>query len=89
MAIRAGVNRYLTSETAGKTFCIITDPIFKTANKSLNAKLKKKIKESGTSKVEHHASLDASIQPEDIQKCYESGVFACDSPISLLRVNWF
>ena len=84
VAIRAGINRYLTSETVGKTFSIITDPIFKTANKSLNAKLKK-IKESGTSKVKHHAS----IQPEDIQKCYESGVFADDSPISLLRVNWF
>ena len=38
-----------------------------------------------TSKVKHHAN----IQPEDIQKCYESGVFAGDSPISLLRVNWF
>ena len=84
VAIRAGINRYLTSETVGKTFSIITDPIFKTANKSLNAKLKK-IKESGTSKVKHHAS----IQPEDIQKCYESDVFAGDSPISLLRVNWF
>ena len=85
VAIRAGINRYLTSETVGKTFSIITDPIFKTANNSLNAKLKKKIKKSGTSKVKHHAS----IQPENIQKCYESGVFAGDSPISLLRVNWF
>ena len=84
VAIRAGINRYLTSETVGKTFSIISDPIFKTANKSLNAKLKK-IKESGTSKVKHHAS----IQAEDIQKCYESGVFGGDSPISLLRVNWF
>ena len=71
VAIRAGINRYLTSETVGKTFSILTDPIFKTANNSLNAKLKK-IKESGTSKVKHHAS----IQPKDIQKCYESGVFA-------------
>ena len=84
VAIRVGINRYLTSETVGKTFSIITDPILKTANKSLNAKLKK-IKESGTSKVKHHAS----IQPEDIQKCYESGVFARDSPMLLLRVNWF
>ena len=46
-AMRTGINRYLTSETVGKTFSIITDPIFKTANKSLNAKLRKKIKESG------------------------------------------
>ena len=84
VAIRAGINRYLTSETVGKTFSIISDPIFKTANKSLNAKLKK-IKECGTSKVKHHSS----ISTEDIQKCYDSGIFGDDSPISLLRVNWF
>ena len=83
MAIRAGINRYLTSEIIGKKFSITCDPIFKKANKSLNAKLKK-IKESGELKVKH-----ASIQAEDIRKCYESGVFGGDSPISLLRVNWF
>ena len=84
VAIRAGINRYLTSETVGKTFSIISDPIFKTANKSLNAKLKK-IKECGSSKVKHHSSIPS----EDIQKCYESGIFGDDSPLSLLRVNWF
>ena len=66
VAIRAGINRYLISERVGKTFSIISDPIFKTANKSLNAKLKK-IKECGSSKVKHHSS----ISPEDIQKCYK------------------
>ena len=84
MAIRAGLNRYLTSDKVGKTFSIISDLVFKTANKSLNAKLKK-IRESGTSKVKHHSS----IQPKDIQKCYDSGVFGDDSPLALLRVNWF
>ena len=84
VAIRAGINRYLTSETVGKTFSIISDPIFKTANKSLNAKLKK-FKECGSSKVKHHSSIPS----EDIQKCYESGIFGDDSPLSLLRVNWF
>ena len=84
IAIRAGINRYLTSETVGKTFSIISDPVFKIANRSLNAKLKK-IKEGGTSKVKHHSS----IAPEDIQKCYVSGIFGDDSPIPLLRVNWF
>ena len=84
IAIRAGINRYLTSETVGKTFSIISDPVFKTANRSLNAKLKK-IKEGGMSKVKHHSS----IPPEDIQKCYVSGIFGDDSPISLLRVTWF
>ena len=54
------IKPYLTSEKVGKTFSIIADPVFKTANKSLNAKLKK-IKESGASKVKHHSS----IQPED------------------------
>ena len=29
VAIRAGINRYLTSERIGKTFSIISDPIFK------------------------------------------------------------
>lgn len=84
VAIRAGLNRYLTSDKVGKAFSIIADPVFKTANKSLNAKLKK-IKESGASKVKHHSS----IQPEDIQKCYDSGVFGDDSRLALLRVNWF
>ena len=50
----------------------------------MNAKLKK-FKESGSSKDKHHAN----IQPEDIQRCYVSDVFAGDSSISLLRVNWF
>lgn len=84
VSIRAGINRYLTSEKIGKTFSIITDPVFKTANMSLNAKLKK-IKESGLSKVKHHPA----IQPEDIKKCFDTGVFGDDSPLSLLRVNWF
>ena len=84
VAIGAGLNRYLTSDKVGRSFSIIADPVFKTANKSLNAKLKK-IKESGTSKVKHHSS----IQPEDIQKCSVSGVFGDDSPLALLRVNWF
>jgi hypothetical protein len=56
VAIRAGINRYLTSERVGKTFSIISDPIFKTVNKSLNAKLKK-IKECGSSKASE-ASLE-------------------------------
>ncbi|CAB4034835.1 Hypothetical predicted protein [Paramuricea clavata] len=37
------------------------------------------------SKVKHHSI----IPPEDIQKCYESGIFGDYSPLSLLRVNWF
>ena len=74
----------MTSDKVGKTFSIIPDPVFKTAKKSLNAKLKK-IKESGTSKVKRHCS----IQLEDIQKCYDSGVCGDDSPLALLRVNWF
>jgi len=47
-AITSGLKRFLTSDKVGKTFSIIADPVFKTANKSLNAKLKK-IKESGAS----------------------------------------
>ena len=35
--------------------------------------------------MKHHSI----ILPEDIQKCYESGIFGDDSPLSLLRVNWF
>ena len=84
VAIRAGINRYLTSETVGKATSIISDPVFKTANRSLNAKLKK-IEECGTSKVKHHPS----IPPEGIQKCYVSGIFGGESPILLSRVNWF
>jgi len=84
LCIRAAINRHLTSEQVGKTFSIISDPVFKVANSSLNAKLKR-IKEQGQSKVQHHPS----IQPEDIKKCYESRIFSGDTPLSLLRVNWF
>ena len=84
-AIRAGINRYLTSETIGKKFSITTDPIFKKANKSYFAKLIK-IRENGISNMKDKHAI---IQAEDIRKCYESGVFGGDSPVSLLRVNWF
>ena len=63
---------------------IIRDPLFKIANKSLSAKLKQ-LKAQGFAKVQHHPS----ISPEDIQKCYEMKVVSNDTPISLLRVNWF
>lgn len=84
LCIRAAINRHLTSEQVGKTFSIITDPVFKVANISLSAKLKR-IKEKGKCKVQHHSS----IQPEDIKKCYDSGIFDESTPTSLLRVNWF
>ena len=46
-AIKAGINRYSSSEAVGKTFSIIADPTFnKTLNKSLNARLKKIIERS-------------------------------------------
>ena len=41
--------------------------------------------ECGSNKVKHHST----IPPEDIQKCYESGIFGDNSRLSLLRVNWF
>ncbi|CAH3047028.1 unnamed protein product [Porites lobata] len=63
---------------------IARDPLFKIANKSLSAKLKQ-LKAQGFAKVQHHPS----ISPEDIQKCYETKVFSDETPISLLRVNWF
>ena len=63
---------------------IIRDPLFKIANKSLSAKLKQ-LKAQGFAKVQHHPS----ISPEDIQKRYETKVFSDDTPISVLRANWF
>ena len=36
-----------------------------------------------------HRKHHPSISPEDIQKCYETKVFSDETPISLLRVNWF
>ena len=43
VAIRAGINRYLTSETVGKTFSIITDPIFKTGEANCPVQLLKNL----------------------------------------------
>ena len=81
---KVAINRYLTSEKIWKKFSIVSGPYFKTAKMSLNAKLKR-VKESGGSKIKHHAS----IQAEDVRKCYESGVFGGNSPLSSVRVNWF
>ena len=67
-----------SAETIEKTFSIVSGRCFKKANIFLNAKLKK-IKESGWSKIKHHAS----IQAEDIRKCYERGVFGRNSLFSL------
>ena len=75
---KVAINRYLTSEKIGKKFSIVSGPYFKKAKMSLNAKLKR-VKESGGSKIKHHAS----IQAEDIRKCYERGVFGRNSLFSL------
>ena len=50
----------------------------------MNTKLKL-IKAHGQGKVRHHPSISA----EDIKKCYETKVFGDETPLSLLRVNWF
>ena len=84
LSIRAAIDRYLNTLTEFSGISIIRDPLFKIANKSLSAKLKQ-LKAQGFAKVQHHPS----ISPKDIQKCYETKVFSDDTPISLLRVNWF
>ena len=81
LSIRAAIDRYLNTLPE---FTGIRDPLFNIANKSLSAKLKQ-LKAQGFAKVHHHSS----ISPEDIQKCYETKVFGDETPISLLRVNWF
>ena len=84
LSIRAALDRYLSSLRDFSNISIIRDQSFKAANKSLNAKLKL-IKSEGQGKVHHHSSISA----EDIKKCYETKVFGDETPLSLLRVNWF
>ena len=84
LSIRAAIDRYLNTLPEFSGISIVRDPLFKIANKSLSAKLKQ-LKAQGFAKVQHHPS----ISPEDIQKCYETNVFSEETPISLLRVNWF
>ena len=84
LSIRAAIDRYLNTLPEFTGISIIRDPLFNIANKSLSAKLKQ-VKAQGFAKVHHHSS----ISPEDIQKCYETKVFGDETPISLLRVNWF
>ena len=50
----------------------------------MNAKLKL-IRAQGQGKVRHHSPISA----EDIKKCYETKVLGDETPLSLLRVNWF
>lgn len=50
----------------------------------MNAKLKL-IKAQEQGKVRHHPSISA----EEIKKCYQTKVFGDETPLSLLRVNWF
>jgi hypothetical protein len=84
LSIRAALERHLSALPEFNSISIIRDHKFKAANKSLNAKLKL-IKAQGQGKVHHHPSISA----EDIKKCYETKVFGDESPLSLLRVNWF
>ncbi|CAH3161438.1 unnamed protein product [Porites lobata] len=84
LSIRAAIDRHLNTLPEFSGISIVRDPLFKIANKSLSAKLKQR-KAQGFAKVQHHPS----ISPEDIQKCYETKVFSDETPISLLRVNWF
>ncbi|CAH3113045.1 unnamed protein product [Porites lobata] len=84
LSIRAAIDRHLNTLPEFSGISIVRDPLFKIANKSLSAKLKQ-LKAQGFAKVQHHPS----ISPEDIQKCYETKVFSDETPISLLRVNWF
>ena len=82
--IRAAIDRYLNTLPEFSGISFVRDSLFKIANKSLSAKLKQ-LKAQGFAKVQHHPS----ISPEDIQKCHERKVFSDETPISLLRVNWF
>ena len=84
LSIRAAIDRYLNTLPEFSGISIIRDQQFKIANKSLSAKLKQ-LKAQGFAKVQHHPS----ISPEDIKKCYETKVFSGETPIGLLRVNWF
>ena len=84
LSIRAAIDRHLNTLPEFSGISIVRDPLFKIANKSLSAKLKQ-LKAQGFAKVQHHPS----ISPEDIHKCYETKVFSDETPISLLRVNWF
>lgn len=84
LCIRAALDRHLSALPEFSSISIIRDHKFRAANKSLNAKLKL-IKAQGQAKVRHHPSLSA----EDIKKCYETKVFGDETPLSLLRVNWF
>ena len=84
LSIRAALDRHLSALSEFSNISIIRDQKFKAANKSLNVKLKL-IKAQGQGKVRHHSSISA----EDIKKCYETKVFRDETPLSLLRVNWF
>ena len=84
LSIRAAIDRHLSSLPEFSDVSIIRDQQFKSANRSLSAKLKM-LKDKGLAKVQHHPS----ISPVDIKKCYETKVFSDENPTSLLRVNWF
>lgn len=84
LSIRAALDRYLNSLPQFSSISITRDQLFKPANKSLNVKLKM-LKAEGLSDVHHHPSISA----EDVKKCYEMKVFGDETPLSLLRVNWF
>jgi hypothetical protein len=73
--IRTGINRHLKNASPG-SIDIIKDSEFTAANMSFKASLVQ-LKKIGKGDVKHHSSIDEN----DIEALYRSGVFNRDSPV--------
>lgn len=87
-SIRAAIDRYLRQPPVNKSWSIIGDPEFQTANKVLNAICKSNSKEGKLGTVVHKQP----ITREQINHLFSSGELGdCDAtdPAQLLRTAWF
>ena len=84
LSMRAALYRHLTMPPHNKTFSILKDPSFTSANSVFIGSLKK-MKQDGVDRCKHYPPISS----EDLKKMYDSGILSTQSPISLQRKVFF
>ena len=84
-AIRAGLNRFLSCSPQRKTFSIIRDKEFQSANEALDATLKDHARKGLISSTKHKRP----ISQEDLEALYSNNQFGLKNPESLVNTAWF
>ena len=86
--IRAAIDRYLEQPPIKKSWSIVGDPAFETANKVLNAICRKNAQEGKAGSIVHKQPI-AKEQVEQLFRTGQLGECHTQDPAQLLRPTWF